>query len=108
MRFEVTNDMDAAFDGADVVYPKSWGCLELHRAAGGVAGSSPRATRTGSATRSVSRARSRTPIYLHCLPADRGNEVADEVIDGPQSVVFFSCSRRPPTACPPSRPCSTR
>ena len=26
--FEVVDDMDAAFDGADVVIPKSWGCLE--------------------------------------------------------------------------------
>src|SRR5512135_3039235 len=27
-RFEVVEDMDAAFEGADVVIPKSWGCLE--------------------------------------------------------------------------------
>jgi ornithine carbamoyltransferase len=98
VKFEVVADMDAAFTGADVVIPKSWGCLETM-------GSKPEEslriakqyTKWICDAPRLARAR-QGALYMHPLPADRGNEVTDEVIDGPQSVVYDEAENRLHTA----------
>ena len=82
--FEVLEDFDAGFRGADVVYPKSWGCmLETDDQAASAEIGAKRYT-DWIATSAGWRWQPDDAIYMHCLPADRGIEVADAVIDGPQ------------------------
>jgi ornithine carbamoyltransferase len=87
------DEMDAGFEGAQVVYPKSWGAEHLF-------GNEEEALALNSRYRDwicdARRMKLADPdaIYMHCLPADRGHEVTDEVIDGPQSVVFQEAENR--------------
>jgi ornithine carbamoyltransferase len=84
---QVLEDFDAGFEAADVVYAKSWGSLVT-------------AAEVGTAyqdwicdERRMALAKP-DAIYMHCLPADRNIEVADAVIDGPQSVVYDEAENR--------------
>jgi len=88
-----TNDMDEAFAGADVVYPKSWGSMGSFTDA--KAGLALAEANRGWICDSRRMALAKPDaLYMHCLPADRGNEVTDEVIDGPQSVVYPEAENR--------------
>jgi ornithine carbamoyltransferase len=89
--------MDEAFAEADVVYPKSWGRLDaFSEGSPAHVESSAHADWICDAGR-LSRA-SQDVLYMHCLPADRGREVTDDVIDGPHSVVFDEAENRLHTA----------
>jgi len=91
--FEIVNDMDEAFKDADVVYPKSWGCLLTTNDQREAAAIATRYKDWICDQRRMKLAKDNA-IYLHCLPADRGIEVTDEVIDGPQSVVYDEAENR--------------
>jgi len=87
------DDMDEAFEGADVVYPKSWGPIDAfaHEAAALAESAAYRDWICDERRMALAKA---DALYMHCLPADRGTEVTDAVIDGPQSVVYQEAENR--------------
>jgi N-acetylornithine carbamoyltransferase len=91
--FEVLDDFEAGFKEADVVYPKSWGCLlttdDLAESA--EIGQKYSDWITDESRMALAK---EDAIYMHCLPADRNIEVTDGVIDGPQSVVYDEAENR--------------
>lgn len=95
--FRIVNDMDEAFEGADIVYPKSWGIEELFGNPQEALAVSAR-YRDWICNSERMNLASAHSLYMHCLPADRGYEVTDEVIDGPHSVVFDEAENRLHTA----------
>jgi ornithine carbamoyltransferase len=91
--FEVLDDFDQGIRGTDVVYAKSWGAVltttDEAEEARLVAGHQSWITderRLATAGEDA--------IYMHPLPAERGVEVTDEVIDGPRSVVYDQAENR--------------
>ncbi len=88
-----TDDMDAAFEGADVVYPKSWGRLDLFTDEEAALADAAKYADWICDERRMGIAKPDS-LYMHCLPADRGTEVTDAVIDGPHSVVYDEAENR--------------
>lgn len=97
VKFEVVDSMDAAFEDADIVYPKSWGIESLFHKPEEALAISKKYQDWICDERRMGLA-SKEAIYMHCLPADRGNEVTDAVIDGSQSVVYPEAENRLHTA----------
>jgi len=93
----IVNSMEEAFKNADVVYPKSWGIESLF-------GTPEKALKISEKYKhwicdeEKMKLTKKDSIYMHCLPADRGYEVTDEVIDGPHSVIYQEAENRLHTA----------
>lgn len=96
-KFEIVDSMAAAFENADIVYPKSWGIESLfHKPEEALEIS--KKYKHWICDKKLMSLTSKDSIYMHCLPADRGYEVTDEVIDGPHSVVYQEAENRLHTA----------
>jgi N-acetylornithine carbamoyltransferase len=91
--FEVVDDMEAAFQDADVIYAKSWGAMVHTPDPEEGARIIKKYESWITDERKMALARP-DAIYMHPLPADRNIEVTDAVIDGPQSVVYDEAENR--------------
>ncbi|HET7305077.1 MAG TPA: ornithine carbamoyltransferase [Segeticoccus sp.] len=89
----VTDDTDVAFDSADVVATDTWVSMGQEEQSSQRTGAQslfgPFAVDAAAMAKAAPDA-----IVLHCLPAYRGVEIAAEVIDGPQSVVWDQAENR--------------
>lgn len=87
---EVVVDPHAAVDGADVVVTDTW--VSMGQESDGLDRAAPfRLLQVN--TDLLGRA-APGAIVLHCLPAHRGHEITDEVIDGPASAVWDEAENR--------------
>jgi ornithine carbamoyltransferase len=85
---------DAAADGADVVYTDVWASMGKEDEAD----ARRRAFEGFTIDDAVMEAAAADGVFLHCLPAHRGEEVAAGVIDGPRSLVWQQAENRMHTA----------
>jgi ornithine carbamoyltransferase len=87
----VTEDPNAAVDGADCVVTDTWVSMGADRI---------EEQRSLLAPYRIDKAlmahAKEDAIFMHCLPAHRGDEVDGDVIDGPQSVVWLEAGNRLP------------
>ena len=90
-KIEVLTDPEAAAKDASVLYTDVWmsmGDLEEVRA------EKLKALAPFAITQNLMSLTSSDSIFMHCLPAHRGEEVAAEVIDGPKSVIWREAFHR--------------
>jgi ornithine carbamoyltransferase len=89
-KIEIVRDPKEAVSGADVVYTDVWASMgqehEAEEREKAFASYQVNAQLMGLAKPDA--------IFMHCLPAHRGSEVTDDVIDSPQSVVFDEAENR--------------
>jgi N-acetylornithine carbamoyltransferase len=90
---EITNDIEAAFSDAEVIYAKSWGAKQFY-------GDTDRDLATRAQYRDKwivdeeKMARTNSAIFMHCLPVRRNVIVTDGVIDSSASVVIDEAENR--------------
>lgn len=86
----ITNDPKEAADGVDVIYTDVWASMGFKHEAE----ERRKAFASFQVNQDVALCADKNYIFMHCLPAIRGEEVTSEVIDGPNSVVFDQAENR--------------
>ncbi|HSW62217.1 MAG TPA: ornithine carbamoyltransferase [Dissulfurispiraceae bacterium] len=83
-------DPRAAAENADVLYTDVWVSMGQE----GEAEEKAKKFRSYQINEELLRRAKPDAVVLHCLPAIRGQEITDEVMDGPQSVIFDQAENR--------------
>jgi ornithine carbamoyltransferase len=86
----LTDDPLAAVKDADVVYTDTWTSMGREKEAV----TRRRDFRGYQVNRGLMKHAKRDAVVMHCLPAHRGEEITDDVIDGPQSIVLEQAENR--------------
>jgi ornithine carbamoyltransferase len=89
-RVSVAEDPEEAVKGADVIYTDVWASMGEEDQAE----EKEKNFKAYQINKHLLSLANKDAIVLHCLPAKRGKEITDEVIDGPQSVVFDEAENR--------------
>ncbi|HYX28669.1 MAG TPA: N-acetylornithine carbamoyltransferase [Pyrinomonadaceae bacterium] len=89
----IADDVEAAFENVEVVYAKSWGSKNSYGAAENDIAERER-YRGQWIVDEAKMARTKSAIFMHCLPVRRNVIVTDGVIDSPQSVVIDEAENR--------------
>lgn len=89
-KITITNDPKKAADGADIIYTDVWASMGQKE----LAEDRARLLAAFQVNGALLKNAKPSAIVMHCLPAERGREITDEVIDGPQSVVFDEAENR--------------
>ncbi len=87
-RIELTRDPDEAVRGADCVTTDTWVSMGVET------GDRHNILKPYQINGRLMSLAARDAIFMHCLPAHRGEEVTDEVMDAPYSVVFDEAENR--------------
>jgi N-acetylornithine carbamoyltransferase len=90
---EITNDIDAAVEGAEVIYAKSWGGKQFYGNTDGDLAARAQ-FREQWIVDEDKMSRTNKAIFMHCLPVRRNVIVTDGVIDSPASVVIDEAENR--------------
>ena len=94
-RLVVTHDPEAAVRDADAVVTDTWVSMDQESSAAKLGRDNRHNMLAPYRVDAKLMARARPDaVFMHCLPAHRGEEVTDEVIDGPQSVVWDEAENR--------------
>jgi ornithine carbamoyltransferase len=89
----ITHNMEEAYKDADIVIPKNWGSWVTNQSSV-VIDDLLESNRHWKCTEEMIKLSKPHVKYMHALPADRGNEVDDSVIDGEHSIVYQEAENR--------------